>query len=425
MREEQATTSAKRRVPIFALFGATALSWVGNYLSFVALPWFVLQTTGSAAKTGLTGGVIALAAILAGVFGGPAVDRLGFKRTSVISDLASGVPLALIPLLYHTVGLAFWQLLALVFAGSFLDAPGQTARNGLIPVLSRMAAMPTERANSAHQAIQRGAFLLGPPLAGILIAALGASGVLLLDAATFAFSAVVIAVGVPSPARMGGRISEHPVAEPSGGAGYFAELAEGLVFIWRDRLILSIAVVAAVASLLIEPFLSVVLPVYAKATYGSAVELGLVLAGFGGGSLVGAVLYGVFGARLPRRATFVAANFAIATTFWVMSLTPSLYATVGTAAVMGLAVGPLNPLLFTVEQERTPEAMLGRVLGPVVSIALVAVPLGMVLAGYLLEAVGVRFTLIAIAAIYSAMSLGLLVNPAFREMDATKQRPTS
>ena len=123
-----------RRLPIFALIGATALSWIGNAMSFVALPYFVLQTTGSAAKTGLTGGEIALAAVSAGVFGGPAVDRLEFRRTSVLSDLTSGVPLAVIPLLYHTVGLAFWQLLTLVFVGSFLDAPVRQPAIALSPL---------------------------------------------------------------------------------------------------------------------------------------------------------------------------------------------------------------------------------------------------------------------------------------------------
>ena len=199
-----------------------------------------------------------------------------------------------------------------------------------------MAEMPTERANSAHQAIQRAALLLGQPLAGILIAVLGASSVLLLDAATFALSAVLIAAAVPSPTRLAGPTADDPAEEPPGETGYLAELTAGLAFIWHDRLILSIAAVAAIASLLLEPLLSAVLPVFAKTIYGSAVDLGIVLAGFGDGSLAGALLFGAFGPRLPRRATLVVTNFTIAAAFWVLSLTPSLYTTVGTATVMGL-----------------------------------------------------------------------------------------
>ncbi len=66
------------------------------------MPWFVLQTTGSATKTGITAAVTALS-FLASLFGGALVDRLGFKRVSVATDLTSGIAVALIPLLYHTV----------------------------------------------------------------------------------------------------------------------------------------------------------------------------------------------------------------------------------------------------------------------------------------------------------------------------------
>src|SRR5215213_1324814 len=113
------------RTPILALLGANAVSETGNVLAFVAMPWFVLQTTGSAAKTGLTGGAFLLAAVVAGVVGGPVLDRIGFKRASIVADLASAVAVASIPLLFHTIGLAFWELLALVFLGGFLASPGR------------------------------------------------------------------------------------------------------------------------------------------------------------------------------------------------------------------------------------------------------------------------------------------------------------
>jgi MFS family permease len=147
--EPPRTTGPTRRTPILALLGANAVSETGNVLAFVAIPWFVLQTTGSAAKTGLVGGAFLLAAVVASVVGGPVVDRLGFKQASIVADLAGAVTVALIPLLYHTTGLAFWQLLVLVFLGGFLDAPGHTARQSLVPDLAGRARMRIERANAA------------------------------------------------------------------------------------------------------------------------------------------------------------------------------------------------------------------------------------------------------------------------------------
>ena len=328
------TTWPTRRTPSLALLGANAISETGNVVAFVAIPWFVLQTTGSAAKTGLTGGAFLLAAVGAGVVG-PVVDRLGFKRASIVADLAGAVTVALIPLIYHTIGLIFWQLLVLVFLGGFFDAPGHTARQSLVPDLARRARMRIERANSAFQGIQHASFLLGPLLAGVLIAVFTPSNVLWLDAATFVISAALVAALVPSVAPRAGTAAAE--LRPAG--GYLAELAEGITFIRRDRLVFWMFGIGVVANFLILPLFAVVLPVYAKQTYGSAVNLGLMLGSFGSGALAGTVFYGAVGHLLPRRATLVSAIVDIGLPFWVLVTTPSLVVTMGALFVAGLRSG--------------------------------------------------------------------------------------
>src|SRR5215213_9332613 len=263
-----------RRVPILALLGANAVSETGNVLAFVAIPWFVLQTTGSAARTGLTGAAFLLAAVMAGLFGGPIVDRTGFKRASIVADLTGAVTVALIPLLYHTTGFLFWQLLVLVFLGGFLDAPGHTARQGLVPDLAGRAGMGIERANSAFQGIQYASFLVGPPLAGLLIAAFAPGNVLWIDASTFVVSAALVAALVPPVTPRPGTVAERRRA-----GRYLAELAEGMAFIRRDRLVVWMFGIGVVANSLVLPLFAVVLPFYARQTYGSAVDLGLMLGG--------------------------------------------------------------------------------------------------------------------------------------------------
>lgn len=398
------------RFPLFALLGATALSMMGNVTTFVAIPWFMLQTTGSAAKMGIVGGTETLAAVLAGLFGGPIVDRLGFRRASVLADLMGGATVAAIPLLHGTVGLAFWQLLSLVFLGALLDTPGVTGRQSLIPDLSRMAGVPIEGANSAYQAIVRSSYLFGPPLAGVLIVLMGPSNVLLLDAATFAVSAAVIAAAVPRPARA--------PAAGGGPGGYLAEFFEGLGFVRRDVLILSIVAAAAILNALFSPLFSVILPVYADANFGSAVALGTMIGGFGAGSLVGAVLFGVVGHRLPRRATLITGWAFVGLPFWALAAEPSLPLSMAALFVTGLASGPLNPIIFTVVQERTPEGMRGRVMGVLWAGTLAATPLSLVLGGFLLELVGLRPVLAGVATCYLLVTLGMLLNPALRQMDA-------
>src|SRR5688500_14273875 len=99
------------RMPLHALLAANAVSGVGDKLAALAIPWLVLETTGSAAQTGLVGVVTVGSLIVSAFFSGILVDRIGFKKTSIISDVLSGVTVACIPLLHNTIGLAFWQLL--------------------------------------------------------------------------------------------------------------------------------------------------------------------------------------------------------------------------------------------------------------------------------------------------------------------------
>jgi MFS family permease len=135
-----------RRAPLYALYLADAISLSGNALAQLAIPWFVLVTTGSAALTGLAVFFNFLPVVLAGVFGGVIVDRLGFRTTSVLADFASAGAVAAIPALDATVGIELWQLMALVFLGALLDAPGTTARSALFPDVVALAGVRMERA---------------------------------------------------------------------------------------------------------------------------------------------------------------------------------------------------------------------------------------------------------------------------------------
>ncbi len=284
------------RGPFLALLSANAISLLGSTLTSLAIPWFVLTTTGSAARTGVTAFCQALAIVIASFVGGAVVDRLGHKRASVIADLGSGLIVVLIPLLYRTTGLAFWQLLVLVFVRSFFDTPGSTARAALVPDVAALAGISLERANASVQAVARGARLLGAPLAGGLIAVLGSSQVLWIDGATFFASAAIIARVLPRRVM---------TVEPR--KRYRDEISTGLRFIWNDRLLRSIVGTVAITNLFESPIFAVILPVYVQQGLGSAVSLGVLIASVGGGALVGALVFGALGPRLPRRLTFVGA----------------------------------------------------------------------------------------------------------------------
>jgi MFS family permease len=395
------------RAPVFALLGAGTISLIGNTLSLIALPWFVLQTTGSPAKAGMVGFAVFLPAFAAGIFGGTLVDRLGFKRVSVLADAISGVGVAMIPLLYHTVGLAFWQLLLLVFIGALLDVPGLTARRSMLPELSALAGFRLERVNAAFESINNLAFLVGPPLAGLLIAWLGASNVLWLDAASFVASAMLIATLVPRPPTL---------ATPPVHGRYFEELMAGLRFIRRERLLFPMAIVLALSNGLSGSFFAVVLPVYAEDVFGKATDLGLMVAASGAGALVGATLYGSFGHRVPRTVIWLGAFMLMPGEYWALSLSPSLPVLMVVLAIAGVVMGPINPLMVTIRHERSPAHMRGRVFSTYSAIAMAVQPMGILAAGYLIEGLGFRPTVLLIALGLQALAIVMIFVPAFRAM---------
>ena len=131
-----------KRLPIVALLVANAISIVGNQLTALAIPWFVLLTTGSAARTGLVAAWGTAATVAASFLGGVLVDRLGLKRTSVVTDLASGplnpllttvaqerIPAHLRGRVFGTILAVSWVAipLGMLLAGTLLEVIGLRA----------------------------------------------------------------------------------------------------------------------------------------------------------------------------------------------------------------------------------------------------------------------------------------------------------
>lgn len=432
---------ARRYISFTGFLLANAISLTGDVLALVAFPWFVLSTTHSATQTGLTASFQVLAIILSGIFSGVIIDRVGYKRASVLADITSGVGVAAVPLLYATVGLALWQLLALVFLSNFFNAPGAAARIALLPSVTRRTTVPLERSNAFLQAIQRGARLLGGPLAGVLIVVWNATGLLWIDALTFAVSALLI--GLTAPASRGEQADEgeQQEARPQAGEGevaraarprglaslagtlkaYTRQIQEGYRFIYTDRLLLTIVLTVMISNFFESPTLVVVLPVYMQRLFGNSIDFGLAVAAFGGGALAGSFLYGLVSHRLRRRPTYIAAFILGSGPVWLLAAFPSLPVSLVAIVLMGFTSGPINPIIYTLYQERAPEGMRGRVLAASTSGTFLVIPLGTVVVGHFLDAIGLRLTLLALAGCYMLVTVSLLVNPVLHQMDARQQ----
>lgn len=404
-------SGSRDRRPLSALLVATIVSLIGSQMTIIALPWFVLTTTGSAAKAGLVGFATFLPGLVVGLFGGVLVDRLGFKQVSVVADLVSGLGIVAIPLLYDTVGLSFPQLLVLVFIGSLLKVPSLTAHRSMVPELAEHAGAPLERVNALFESSQNLSLLLGTPIAGLLVASIGARNVLWLDAASFGLSALLVGLVVPATLFARNQFASH---------GYLRDVLAGLKFIRRDQLLWPMVIVLAASNALSSSIGGVVLPFYVKDAFGSAASLGIMFAALGGGGFLGSTLYGMFAGRLSRRFIWMAAFLIMPLELWILTVSPSVAMIVGTFFVAGIASGPLNPLMVTIRHERSPEELRGRVFSTYSAVAMAVQPLGILVAGSLIESAGFEVAVVAFAVSAQLLSVLVLLIPAFRQMDALR-----
>jgi len=403
----------RRRTPIYALMSANTVSRVGNQLAVLALPWFVLQTTGSAVRVGLAGAVESLAIILSALLGGVLVDRIGFRRSSIVADCGSGLVIALIPLLDRMASLAFWELLLLIFLANVLNTPGSTARQSILPDLAEVGGITLERISAINEAVGNVAGLAGPLMAGFLIAAIAARNVLWIDAATFAFSAAAVLAFVPATDRATEATRRH----------YLTELAEGVRFLFIDRVLFSLALLGAYINMVGSALMAVVLPVLAKRVFGSSIDLGLLIAADGGGALFGALFYGARGGRWPRRATLTVTLLVSFAGLAALVPLPGLIVSVAALVVDGAAFGVLGPLVYTIYQERIPVDLRGRVFGALGSAHRLAAPAGVFLAGYLIQFFSLRSALGTVALLSLVMPLMVLATPALRSLGPPTREP--
>jgi MFS family permease len=207
----------RAKAPLVALVSAYGVSVAGTAMSALAIPWLVLSTTGSAGRTGLVGFAEMAPYVVLQVVAGPLVDRIGPKRGCVLGNAAACVLVCAIPALYAAGGLTFGVLVLLVAVAGAVRGMADTATGPLVPTTAKLGGMPLERAAGLYSGASRTGLLIGAPLAGVVVAGVGAPTAVLLDGATFGAAAAAIAVLVPALAHASGPADERPDA-----GGYLA-----------------------------------------------------------------------------------------------------------------------------------------------------------------------------------------------------------
>ncbi|PWC06233.1 MFS transporter [Mycetocola zhujimingii] len=408
-----------------ALLAAHSISQTGNVVTAFAIPFYVLALGGSGVEVGIAAFFATIPILIGGPFGGVVVDRVGHRRAAIVADLVSGVAVLAIPVLALTVGLPFWALLALVFAAGLLDTPGQTARRVMLPRLTEQAGVRLEQSVGLLDGSERFARLIGASVAGLLVALVGPIASLFVNAATFAVSALLTWLFVAVVPR--DEQAQRPDANDAGSrTSYWADLGEGFRFVAHDPLMRLIVGLVLITNLFDAARSSSLLPLYANDRLGGAAALGLLVAVMGGCALLGNVAFGFVAHRVPRRVTF-AVCFALAggPSSAAFALGAPLPVLVAMTAVSGLAAGAINPILGTVELERVPEHMRGRVFGLINAGAWAGVPFGALIGGIAADTIGLSMAFGIIALAYVIVTLSPLTGGSWRLMERDQRPPSA
>jgi MFS family permease len=193
-------------------------------------------------------------------------------------------------------------------------------------------------------------------------------------------------------------VDEGDRPEPAG--SNWAELRTGFGFIRRDGLIFAIVLIAMVMNFLDVARGSFAMPVMAKEVYNSSFALGLMYAASGGGAVVGAILYARNAGCLSRQKVFVWSCVLISLPMLAFPFLAPLWVLIGLQILIGLAAGPLSPIIYAVKYERVPLEMRGRVFGTISAGANMAMPAGVLLGGFLIGGIGLSGSLAIIGALY-------------------------
>ena len=395
--------------PLLALVLSNAASISANVVMTVVIPWLVLSTTGNAAVAGLVLFAGAGGAATGALVAGRVVDRVGPVRTSALSDLLSGlavVPLALVIALGRV---EMWQVVVLAVVGTLVDAAGSTARQGMVASVADRSGRPREQANAMFTSAEHAGYLLGAPLAGVLIAALGVAGALWVVIAAFTLASFGVLRFVRIPDPVVAAVNET------------ATLRAALAFIWSDPALRALVVFPTLAVSLVGPLVPIVLPVVAQQVFHDPIVLGTMVACFGVGGLLGTAAYGVIGSRVSRRLLYRAVFVVWPMTVAILAVLPALPVILTVLVILGTAVGALVPLQATIRQERSPAHLLPRVVGLSTASIPVVAPIGVVVTGVLIDLVTLQRTLLLMSLGAASIGALVLVSRATQVFDAERE----
>jgi MFS family permease len=392
-----------RRRDYALLWTGATISALGDGMSFVALVWLVLESTGEPRLVGLLSAAYTAPVILGGLVAGLLLDRYDRRHVLAVDSLIRGVAIASLPIAAAAGSLTTVHVIVVAAIYGFLFMISVAGIPSMIPALVAEEELTTA---NAMETISYGiAGLAGPAIAGVVIALVGAPVVLAFDAVTYlVFAACLLAMRRP-------RAPEEPVedqlADLSGGG-----LRPAFAFILGTPAIAAITVMFMLVNVA-EGMLNVLLPIYAVEWLAAgAATYGILAASFTAGILIGSIAVGAIGWRRPLGRSIAAAQLLMGLAILLLLGPPGLLLAMIALVVAGLCGSSLTAWAQTIRMRLIPAEMRGRVFALLRTLMNTTPPIGGLMAGAMLATDQLGLVVLTMAAAVAIPAAIGLVHPA-------------
>lgn len=373
----------RERLPAFespdyrVWFVGQSISLIGTWLQNTGQSWLVLQLTNSPFKLGLLTSIQFLPSLILSVFIGPVIDR--FPKRSILLFTQSMFALAAVALAAISFGghAQYWQVLLISTITGFITAIDWPARQSFVTeqVNDKSAVVNAVALNSTMFNIAR---VIGPGIGGLLIAAVGIPWTFALNAVSFI--AVILSLLIM-------RAGRTPVLHGNG--NYLEEIREGIGYVRRNKVVMSLLIIAGTISLFLLNF-NILIPSFAQLTLKlKADAYGGLMSAMGVGALAAGILMSLGGSRLePTPAYVYGSGFILSISMILVGLQKNVFLSGFLLIFCGFGMAALSTMCNTGLQMQAPDEMRGRVMAAYNLVYVGSTPIGALYAGKICDALG-------------------------------------
>jgi MFS family permease len=379
------------------LAAAALFASAGNSAVHIAIPWLVLETTGSSANAGVVLGISGFSVIFSAPLIGGLIAVLGARPVSIWADIISAASVVLFPIVGTLFGLNLASLLIIAIVGAMFDPAGATARKSLIQPVAERDGLSLLKFNGTYAAAATIGTVIGPTGAAIAIGLIGINATFYVIAIVFLLASC-LAFFIPV-------VTTYVRTEESFSVGnVLNETRVGMNALWRDKPLMSLVGLYILLTAIYMPVESIVLSRYFR-DLNEPQTFGFVLSAMSVGVVIGALQFHRAVRIFSPGNMVIISMTLIGAVVCAMAILPNAIIFIGLGLALGLAFGPVSPMTNYLVQQRMPQHLHGPVFGTQFSLMYLATPAGTLALGLIVQSVSIPPLLFWIGTLFIGVTL--------------------